>query len=960
MTSKTTNTKKKTTKKKVVNTKIHIKNSVKELAIFIAILLIVGLIFMNPLFTALLVFGILLILWLSSILEKKKKSKVFRIVINSVVIIGLLGAIAGVCGVAWFLKYIVDNSPEFNEEVLSMTQTTKIYDSAGVQIAELGTQKREIITYDQLNEALVDALIATEDSRFFQHNGFDAPRFFLASLKQGLGNSNAGGASTLTMQVVKNTFNKENSKVTKGFEGIARKFTDIYMAVFKIEKNYSKQEIIELYLNNHFLGNNAYGIEQAARTYFNKNAKDLNISESALLIGLYQAPSAYDPFKNPEAAYERRRTVLGLMLRHGYISQEEYDIANDVPVTSLLSPQTNEQKYWSYLNTVVDEANKKYGVNPHTTSVEIYTNMNSYYQQVVDDILSGKTYKWENPEVQAGFAVIDVQTGKITAIGAGRNQNGNRLFNYATGTKRQLGSTAKPIFDYGPGIEYNNWSTYQLFDDSRYFYSTGQEIRNSDRGYMGVITLRTALAQSRNIPALKAFQQVDNQKILQFAQSLGITLEKESVNSNHLHEAYSIGSFNGSNPLELAGAYAAFANGGYYNEPYTISKIKFRDTGVVITHDDSERKQVMSSATAFMITDVLKTAVNNGLSGVAQINGVNVAGKTGTTNYTAEILYKHHLPSSAGVNDAWVVGYDPETVISVWYGYEPINDKYFTTATTAYTQRKGLFGALGSKIFKKNGKDFAVPNTVVKVPVEISKDVNQQPKLPSEFTPSDKIVYEYFKKGTEPTEVSNAYRRLNDVTGFKADYDPETNTVTLTWNKSAPDVEDLSASYGDYGYRLYKGSDYLGYTKDTKMVLTNVNNPNGTYRVAAAYANTNMVDSLGVTATIEYTDTSDYEIHWQVPTNKEYQLNASLEPYDASPSSDDVKLTRNGEYVTPSVKVSSIKDKNDNNIANISTSSANEYKITYVVSYKSYSTTITRKVKVIDNSSNNEPNTNGQ
>ena len=192
-------------KSKVVNTKIHIKNSVKELAIFVALMVILGLIFMNLAFTAIMVLGVLLIIWVSKLLEKKKKKKWFRILINSFAILFLLAAIAGVGGVAWFLNYIVENAPEFNEDVLTMTQTTKIYDSKGKEIAELGTEKREIITYDQLNEALVDALVATEDARFFQHNGFDAPRFIAASVKQGLGNSNAGGASTLTMQVAKNS-----------------------------------------------------------------------------------------------------------------------------------------------------------------------------------------------------------------------------------------------------------------------------------------------------------------------------------------------------------------------------------------------------------------------------------------------------------------------------------------------------------------------------------------------------------------------------------------------------------------------------------------------------------------------------------------------------------------------------------------------------------------------------------
>ena len=939
-------------KKSKKNLKIHLKPEVRNLGIFLCIVLILGLIFMNFMFTLVLILGILLIMWISSIVTKKRKRKWVRVVLNCLAILFLLGAIAGVGAVAWFLNYIVDHAPDFNEDALTMTQTTKIYDANGIEIAELGTEKREIIKYDQLNEALVDALVATEDSRFFQHNGFDAPRFLVASLKQATGNSDAGGASTLTMQVAKNSYNAENAKETKGFKGIVRKFTDIYMAVFKIEQNYSKQEIIEFYLNNHFLGNNAYGIEQAALTYFNKHAQDLNLAESSLLIGMFQAPGAYDPFKNPEAAEARRATVLRLMEDHGYITSEERKIANAIPVKRLLDTQKTDQKYWSYINTVVEEAQKKYGANPHTTSMLIYTNMNSQYQQAVDDLMSGRSYNWDNPDVQAGIAVVEVKTGKITAVGAGRNQEGvYSPTNYATQTVRQIGSTAKPIFDYAPGIEYNNWSTGKLFDDSKYYYSTGQEIRNSDRGYMGIISLRTALAQSRNVPALKAFQQTSMEDKLKFVRSLGITLEKESDEGNYLHEAYSVGAFNGSNPMEMAGAYAAFANGGYYTEPYTISKIKFRDTGEVIEHEE-ENVQVMSSATAFMITDCLKTAVTSGLSSAARISGVNVAAKTGTTNYTAQIRYQYGLGDDA-LNDAWIIGYDPETVISLWYGYDPISTKYWSNPNSALRNRRAIFNQLGNVIFKKNGQDFKVPNTVVKVGYEKFNDVDRELKLPSQYTPADMIAYEWFKKGTEPTEVSAAYQRLSDVTGLTGSYNEKDKSVSLSWNAIAAPSEDLSKSYGELGYKVYRGSEFLGFTKDTKYTIKNAKDPYTTYRVAAGYNNSGAVDSAGIVVTIK--DTAKYVATLTVADSKTYNVNDALDSHDSNPKSSDVKLTRDGNAVTPTISIS-ITDKGGNKVANITTSAPDKYKITYNISYgTTYSGTLTRTV-IVKNTNNNNNN----
>ena len=244
-----------------------------------------------------------------------------------------------------------------------------------------------------------------------------------------------------------------------------------------------------------------------------------------------------------------------------------------------------------------------------------------------------------------------------------------------------------------------------------------------------------------------------------------------------------------------------------------------------------------------------------------------------------------------------------------------------------------------------------MPNTVVKVGVEMSKNVDAEPMLPSQYTPSDQIIYEYFKKGTEPTTVSPYYKRLPEVTGLKCNYDASTKTVRLTWNPSSP--EDPITEYGAYGYRTYKGKDYIKFVETNSLVLTNVDNPNGTYRVASAYGNTAAIDSLGVTCTIDYQDPADYEATLKVNANKQYHINEALDSHDSNPSANDIKFTKDGEVVTPSVKVS-IKDKNGNTIANITTTSANEYTITYTVSYSTYSKTLTRKVTIIDNT---EPET---
>lgn len=928
--------------KKKRSSNIHIKKEVKQLGIFFLILIVLGLIFMNWYFTLALVLGIALILWLSNWFTKKKKKKWIRVVVNCAAIFVLICAIAGVGGVAWFLHYVVVNSPPFNEEALAKSQTTKVYDQNGVEIAKLGAEKREIIKYDQMNEVLIDALIATEDSRFFQHNGFDAPRFLMASIKQILlRDEDAGGASTLTMQVAKNSYNTELSTVSTGFKGIFRKFSDIYLAVFKIEKSYSKQEIIEFYVNNYPLGSNSYGVEQASQTYFGKHASELNLAEASLLVGLFKAPTAYNPFNHPEAAYARREKVLNLMYRHGYISKEERDIANSIPISSLLNTSRTEQKYYSYINTVIDEAIEKYGVDPLSTSMLIYTNMNADYQTILDDVLSGKTYTWENPVVQAGFAVVDNYSGKVLAIGGGRNQDGISRTNFATSTSRQIGSSAKPIFVYAPGMEYNNWSTYTLFDDSPYYYTSGQPIYNSDGEYYGILTLRDAMAHSRNIPALKGFQQLDNKKVLKFAQSLGISLEKESIETNYLHEAYAVGAFNGSNPLEMAAAYAAFANGGYYYEPYTINKIVFRDTGEVITYE-SEKTRVMSDSTAFMITDTLKSAVAYGVGDVARVPGVNVASKTGTTNYDAATIAKYGLRSA--INDCWVIGYDPHITIGFWYGYEPLSTEYQTSVLAAYNQRRWLWSATAAKMFVKDGSDFKVPDSVVRVAVEKGTDVNQPPKLPSEFTPQDKITYEYFKKGTEPTEVSTAYQKLEDATNLKAEYNPSDMSVTLTWDPITK-PKDLITGYGNLGYKIYLDGEFVGFTENSTYQISDVYSPSGTYKVVTGYRNSDSWDSEGITDTIQYEDPAVYDARLRVPQNKTYRVGANLDNYDINPSANDVTVTKDGESVSANVTIT-ITNKNGDITDNISSMEEDVFTITYKIKYRTYSVTLKRTVTI--------------
>ena len=701
---------------------------------------------------------------------------------KKIVIVLLILAIFMILAFTAFCAYIVLTTDDFVPDKLSQSESTIMYDNKGNEFTTLGVmtddilQKREKISYDEFPQVLVDALIATEDSRFFQHNGVDLARFLKASALQLLG-KDAGGASTLTMQVSKNNFTDTTSH---GIKGIIRKFRDIYVSVFQIEKNYTKQEIIEFYLNDNCMGETNYGVEQGSQYYFGKSARDLSLTEAALLVGLFQSPNGYNPYVYPEKAETRRNTVLNLMVRHGYITKEEANIAKSIPVESLLLGDGGKEldQYYGFSRTVYEEAIKLTGLDPYVTPMKIYTTLNIDVQDGINKALAGETVKWKDDVVQAGIAVTDVNTGAVIAIGAGRNRTTSQSFNFATQARRQPGSTAKPLFDYAPGIEFENWSTYQLFTDEKWSYTNGPEVNNWDNKYSGLMTMKSALAVSRNIPALKAFQSLNKSKILEFVTSLGIEPE---VENGFLHEAHAIGGFTGVSPLQIAVAYASFANGGYYIEPYTITKIEIRSTGEVFEYKH-QKNRVMSEATAYLMNNMLVYAVNNGFNGGAKLSGVQVAAKTGTSNYSREYVKEKGLSSS--INDLWTVAYTPEHSIALWYGYERASKEYQHSRTGYNTQKENIMRAV-MKYIPKTSKTFKVPGTVVSVDVEKG---TWPAMLPSAYTPSDLITKEVFIKGTEPTEVSPRFAQFDNVTNIRYDYSISSGKIRLNWDYQEPKI----------------------------------------------------------------------------------------------------------------------------------------------------------------------------
>lgn len=728
---------------------------------------------------------------------KTVKRKRFRFWYWLTIVIVFFALLCFIGGVG-FCYYIVTSAPEFDTQKMFNKEVTRIFDSKKNLIATLGTEQREKVTYDEIPEVLVDAIIATEDSRFFQHNGFDAPRFLKASIQQVLGRG-GGGASTLTMQLSKLAFTSIESS---GIQGIIRKFTDIYMSVFKMEKNFTKEEIIEYYVNIPCMGGNIYGVEQASQYYFGKSVKDLNLVEAAMIAGMFQSPNGYNPYVNPNDANERKNTVLYLMKRHGYISDAEYKAGTSVEIKDFLAEgSTSINEYQGFIDTVVQEVIDKTGNNPYDVPMDIYTTMIAKKQDAINDFY--KTYKFKDSKIEVGVGVIDNDTGAIVAVGAGRKKTSAMTLNVATfwgQMKRMPGSTIKPILDYGPAIEYENLSTYGPFIDEKTPYGSGY-MRNFNHSYSGFMTMKDCLRKSINTCALQAFNMTSNDQKIEFAANLGIDLSSVGT----LPQSYSIGAFNGVSPVQLAAAYAAFGNGGYYTEPYSFTKLVYRETEEEYVQDIS-KKRVMKATTAYMITSILRSATSSSV----RVSGTQIATKTGTTSYDDNQLDKFGLSSSV-IPDSWTSSYTPDYAMAIWYGYtggltsDAVKKKHYLLNGHATSERVKIQAKLAKGIYEKNST-FKSPGGLVTTKVELETIPAQKP---SSNTPSKLVGSFMFVRGTEPSETSTRFSTLNNPTNLV--YNLNNNMVNLSWSTpgipSAIDNEYLT-EYFNNGYSIW-AEDFL-------------------------------------------------------------------------------------------------------------------------------------------------------
>ncbi|WP_071395557.1 transglycosylase domain-containing protein [Bacillus tuaregi] len=697
--------------------------------------------------------------------KKKPKGSIFKRVFLILVALGIIGIIGGAATFAFMVK----DAPKLDADTLKAAIPSEIYDTEGKPITEIGTQKLEYVEYEDIPELVRDAVIATEDSRFFKHHGVDPIRLggaVIANFTNGFGSE---GASTITQQVVKNYFLTADKT-------LSRKAQEAWLSI-QLERKYTKEEIFELYVNKVFMSERITGIATASQVYFGKPLNELTLPEAALLAGMPQSPNNYNPFNYPDKAEKRRNIVLSLMNQHGYISESEMKEAQAASVTDSLEEERAQQgdiPYDSFIGQVIKEIEEKYPeLNVYTDGLKIYTTLDTKAQNYVDQIMyENDIVPFPDEKFQAGITLLDTKTGEIRALGGSRNKDIDFGLNYATSVPRQPGSTIKPILDYGPAIEFLKWGTYETIVDEPYKYSTGQTINNWDHSHMGPLSMREALARSRNVPALKALQEVGLERAHEFANNLGLNLE-EMVESNAIG-----GLKNGVTSLQMAGAYSAFANNGYYTEPHSVKEIEFRDGTKINMAPKSEA--VMSDYTAFMISDMLKSVVSSpyGTGQKANVSGLPVAGKTGTTNYSTDEMKKFGITASGAVPDAWFVGYTTNYTTAVWTGYEERKNAILPGKDQRIAME--IFSKLMKYVSEdKKTADFTVPKSVQKVRVEKG---SRPAKLASEYTPDSQVIYEYAVKGNAPSTVSNKFKKLTGPSDLSAVYDSETNEIVLSWS----------------------------------------------------------------------------------------------------------------------------------------------------------------------------------
>ena len=760
-----------------------------------------------------------------------------------------------------FAWSIYKETEDFDVNRLTSNEASKLYNTANGEIiftfGDDENGKRTNITYEDLPQVLVDAIVAAEDSRFFDHNGFDLPRIAKAAITNLMSFSlSGGGGSTITQQVIKKSYFPNEEKT------LTRKASEVFLAI-QATKEVSKEEILTLYLNKIYFGRsiNSIGIAAASKYYFNKDVGNLTLPEAALLAGTLNSPNKYDPYYNLELGTKRRNIILGLMVDHGYITQEECESAKAVKVENMLNKgsSTNSMAYQPYVDLVAKEVKEKTGLDPKEAQMNIYTYIDPELQKKLDSLVNGGEYKFANEFMQAG-ASIQTHDGRVIGVIGGRNYE-------ATGTnraeiKQQPGSALKPIIDYGAAFEFVDWSTAHEVEDKAYD-KPGFNPSNWDGapGKHGKMSIASALNSSWNTPAVWAFDAVVNKigfnGVKEYLEGFKIDMKKETIAMG-----YSIGGWEqGTSPIEMASMYSTIANNGTAIEPHTIDRIEIVGEDKIIEVDkdcQKEASEAISSAAAFMIREVQKEYIGMGTAAYNRLNFGQVLAKTGTSTYDSTNSYGF---KSGTAKDSWLAAYNPDYSVAVWMGYDQAGLKENPLHMNNYSLEASKLTSVIFKYLTANG----VKNSYPKQPDDVFKASIVKGifpyKSPSANTPADRIATGWFKKGTGPSGAVEALG-INNLSSFEASLDGNKrinvkfaayNPVEATTNA---DANEATQMYGKVVYVVEVTNASTGAVVHSTKLSTNTATldyvANGKVNVTGyySYENAGNIKSNSITKTL--------------------------------------------------------------------------------------------------------------
>lgn len=548
-----------------------------------------------------------------------------------------------------FKDHIISHfAPSNMDEALIPDAASQFYDCKGnVIYTTLSVERRIPITIEQIPKHVQQAFISIEDNRFYEHGGIDI-RGTSRAIVSTLSGREVQGGSTITQQLAKNAFLTQERTIT-------RKIKEAFLS-FALESKYTKEEILCLYLNRIYFGQGAYGLESASWLYFNRPAKDLTLAQAASLAAIPKSPNYFNPFANPNDSKARQELVLDQMVKYGYINKEQCAAAKKADLQLVKAGQKADANPTSYFyEMIIQQVIEELGADAlYKDGLKIYTTLDMDMQRAANNSLSVVTdnysgYSSANKKLQVALVAVEPKTGAIKAMLGGR---GGDKFNRAYLANRQPGSAFKP-FVYATAMA-NGFTPASIIEDKEEDFGGGWKPRNSDWKEHGKVSLRTALVKSMNIPTVKIARAVGVEKVIQTAENMGISTLVDNGKYNDTNLAMSLGGLTkGVTPLEMAGAYAVFANNGLYVKPYSISKIVDR-SGKVLYEHKAVKREAITAKDAYLVTHMLQDVLVWGTGGGAGI-GRPAAGKTGTTDSSI---------------DAWFVGYTPNLSTAVWCGYD--------------------------------------------------------------------------------------------------------------------------------------------------------------------------------------------------------------------------------------------------------------------------------------------------